>query len=272
MRLERISPATETAALAYLSGSPYENVFISYLVLFDRASATRNNVFVAMDGNRVRGVTYFGRQLVLASDVEALDAFAERAVRYHGERTIVGPRETVRGFWDRLQNRHARPRIVRDRQLVMMIDRRRLRRLDSPVRVRHARLDEWAAVADSSAQMIEQELACDPRRASPEFVANVRQMIESDRWWVGESGERLCFFCNVGPWCHKTAQLQGVWTPPELRGRGLATAALSAVCDELLDAASPTLSLYVNDFNTGAIALYRRVGFEHVSDFQTLLF
>ena len=37
MRLERISPATETAALAYLSGSPYENVFISYLVLFDRA-------------------------------------------------------------------------------------------------------------------------------------------------------------------------------------------------------------------------------------------
>jgi predicted GNAT family acetyltransferase len=96
-------------------------------------------------------------------------------------------------------------------------------------------------------------------------------MIEEQLWWVGESLGRLCFFCNIGPWCPKTVQLQGIWTPPEYRGRGLATAALSAICDRLLDD-SPELSLYVNDFNEPAIALYRRLGFEVVSEFRTLLF
>jgi predicted GNAT family acetyltransferase len=65
--------------------------------------------------------------------------------------------------------------------------------------------------------------------------------------------------------------MQGIWTPKDLRGKGLATAALGAICDRLLTM-SPTLSLYVNDFNTPAIALYERVGFETVSEFQTLLF
>jgi uncharacterized protein len=81
----------------------------------------------------------------------------------------------------------------------------------------------------------------------------------------------LCFFCNLGPWCGRTVQLQGIWTPPPLRRQGLAAASLAAVCDHLLDV-SATLSLYVNDFNQDAISLYDRVGFEHVADFQTLLF
>jgi uncharacterized protein len=184
---------------------------------------------------------------------------------------IVGPRATVRRFWELVRGRHAPPRIVRERQLVMAIDRPRLRPYERNVVVRHARPDEWAVVVDHSAQMIEQELDYDPRRDAPDFSASVRYMIEHERWWVGQWCDRLCFFCNIGPWCRKTAQLQGIWTPPELRGKGLATASLAAICDRLLDA-SPTLSLHVNDFNEDAIALYRRVGFEHVSDYQTLLF
>lgn len=255
-----------------MARAPYDNVFISYLILFDRSAATRNALLVARDGDGVCGVGYFGSQVVLAADPDALEAFAQRAARHRGERMIVGPRETIRAFWNLVRDRHVRPRLVRDRQLVMMIDRNRLRPFEPRVAVRRARLDEWTTVADGSARMIERELAFDPRRSSPEFAANVRRMIEGDRWWVGEFGGQLCFFCNIGPWCRHTAQLQGVWTPPELRGRGLATASLAAICDELLDASSPTLSLYVNDFNTEAIALYGRVGFEHVSDFQTILF
>jgi hypothetical protein len=34
----------------------------------------------------------------------------------------------------------------------------------------------------------------------------------------------------------------------------------------------PTLSLYVNDFNEPAIALYERVGFRRAGEFATLLF
>ncbi len=271
MRVERISSTTERAALEYLSRAPYDNVLISYLILFERSSATRNLVLVANGGDRVRGVAYFGRQLALACDEAALEAFAHRARRHGGERTISGPRATVKKFWELIKDRRGPPRLVRDRQLVMVVDRASLRPHERRAAVRHARSDEWPAVAASSARMIEGELAYDPRHASPDFAANVRATIERDRWWVGESQGRLCFFCNVGPWCRQTAQLQGVWTPPELRGQGLATASLAGICDELL-AVSPTLSLHVNDFNADAIALYRRVGFEHVSDYQTILF
>jgi predicted GNAT family acetyltransferase len=126
-------------------------------------------------------------------------------------------------------------------------------------------------VADNSASMISAELEYDPMRSSPEFTSNVRAMIDRGLWWVGESLGRLCFFCNVGPWSPLTAQMQGIWTPPELRGKGLATQALAGICDKLFEL-TPTLSLYVNDFNEKGIALYERVGFKTVSEFQTILF
>lgn len=254
-----------------MRAAPYDNVFISYLVLFDPSPATRSQLMVARDGAAIRGVAYFGRQLVLAGDGVAIEAFAQRARKHDGERTIAGPRAAVRAFWALVRDGRSPPRIVRDRQLVMAIERDAVRPQTAAVHVRHAHAHEWRTVADGSAAMIERELGYDPRRRSPDFAANVRAMIAQERWWVGEWQGELCFFCSVGPWCRATAQLQGVWTPPELRGRGLASASLAAISQRLL-AVSPTLSLHVNDFNADAIALYRRVGFEHVSDYQTLLF
>jgi hypothetical protein len=37
-------------------------------------------------------------------------------------------------------------------------------------------------------------------------------------------------------------------------------------------ASNPTVSLYVNDFNTEAIALYERIGFTRVGELATYLF
>ncbi len=269
--IQPVSPATQAAAAEYLSRSPYLNVFISHALLNDDALPARKNLAVALQGTDVLGVAYCGRQLAIAAEPAALAAFGEHAKRHRGERMIVGERKTVRTFWEIVRGWHVAPRLVRDRQLVMMIDRDRLRPYERRTIVRQARMEEWNAVADGSAEMVRQELAYDPRRGAPEFGAGIRAMIDRDLWWVGSTDGRLCFFCNIGPWCSRTIQLQGIWTPPELRGRGLAAASLAAICDRLLEV-SPTLSLYVNDFNEPAIALYRRVGFEHVGDFATLLF
>ena len=270
IRIRRID-GRETDALTYLAQAPYDNVFLTYLLL-DSAVRARGSISIAIDTrDRIRGVVYFGRQIVLACDDAALDATAALARSFRGERMIVGPYDTVRGYWERVRAWHAPPRLVRERQPVMAIDRARLRSCERATIVRRARIDEWTSVADNSAAMIAQELDYDPRRSSPEFAINVRAMIDRGLWWVGESLGRLCFYCNIGPWSTQTTQLQGIWTPPEMRGRGLAAASLAAICDRLLEG-SPTLSLYVNDFNRPAIALYERVGFERVGAFQTLLF
>ncbi len=271
MRASRID-GRESEALAYLAQAPYDNVFISYLLLFDGGTRARRNVTIALDdAGRIRGVAYFGRQVVLACDPEAVEAIALASRDFRGERMIVGPQETIAAYWELVREWHAQPRLVRERQPVMAIDRAHLQPYAGDTLVRRARLDEWTSVADNSAAMIAQELGYDPRRSSPDFAANVRAMIERGLWWVGESLGRLCFFCNIGPWTAQTTQLQGIWTPPEMRRKGLATASLAAMCDRLLEG-SPTLSLYVNDFNLPAIALYERIGFERVGTFTTLLF
>lgn len=271
MRVETITQATRRPALDFLARSPYLNVFISHLLLHDFAPAARQNVFIVLGDDDIVAVAYCGRPIVLAGDPDAVEPLAAHLTLHRSSRMIVGPRDTVRAFWRLVGERLGEPRLVRERQPVMMVDRGRLRAGDATVSVRRAQMSDWPAVADGSASMIRQELEFDPRRDSASFDSGVRRTIEAKRWWVGLSDGRFCFFCNVGPWSEQTAQLQGIWTPPELRGRGLATASLAAICDRLLEV-TPTLSLYVNDFNTDAIALYNRVGFEHVGDFQTILF
>ncbi len=269
VRLERLSAAHVTPAVEYLARSPYEHVLLTYLAL--EGGAMRRDLHVAFDEReRVCGVAFFGRQTVLASEPEAIAAFA--AFGSHcSERAIVGPREEVRAYWDIVRAVHASPRLVRDRQPLMVVD---ASSLDSPrdaIAVRRAREDEWEVVAENSAAMIAGEIESNPQHEIGDFGAGIRRMIRLGLWWVGESDGELCFFCNVGAWSAQTAQLQGIWTPPPFRGRGIATSALGAICRTLL-CIVPTLSLYVNDFNAPAIALYHRVGFRTVAELQTILF
>ncbi len=108
-------------------------------------------------------------------------------------------------------------------------------------------------------------------RTARSFAAAVRRSIARGTWWVWIAGGELRFQLNVGPRTAATAQLQGVWTPPAQRGRGYASLALAAIAQRLF-ATETTLSLYVNDFNRAAIALYERVGFVRAGTFATYIF
>jgi predicted GNAT family acetyltransferase len=139
------------------------------------------------------------------------------------------------------------------------------------VSVRPATVAEAELVAEHSAQMILGELGYDPRASRAGFVTTIRRSIASGLWWVWIVDGVLRFQCNIGPRSASTAQLQGVWTPPALRGHGYATLALAAIARRLLRH-ERSLTLYVNDFNGPAIALYERLGFRRVGTFATYLF
>lgn len=271
--VQRLVRVHERAALAYLAQAPHDNVFLAWLIASDRSVPTRSSLYVYVDGRQaIRGVAFFGRQVVLACENgEVTDAFADIAPSYRFERMIVGPRAVVEQYWELVRKWHTPPRRIRESQPVLAVDRSSLVPHPGPVSVRKAYPSEWEIVAHNSAKMIEHELEYDPRSTSAEFNANVRMMIDRGLWWIGEYEGRLCFFCNAGPRSDATLQLQGIWTPERLRGKGLARMALAGICNELLDEV-PSLSLYVNGFNEPALHLYEQTGFRRVGEFATYLF
>ncbi len=255
-----------------MAARPFENAFLHWVLDGGHGPSAPDDVVLdrRRDGG-VRGVVYYGAQLVVAGDEPAaLDAFAVETRKYPGLRSFVGPKRAVDGVWSRVKAWYRRPSIVRECQPLYALWPQALVDIEG-ADVRLARLDEAALIADHSAAMIVGELGYDPRRQRATFVAGVRRAIELGLWWVWFEGDELRFQCNIGAQTPVTTQLQGVWTPPPLRGRGYGTRGLAAIARHVL-ADSPTVSLYVNDFNTEAIALYERVGFARVGELATYLF
>ena len=65
------------------------------------------------------------------------------------------------------------------------------------------------------------------------------------------------------------AAVGNVFTHPDYRGRGLATTATRAVCDELLDRGIELIGLSVSRSNAAAIRVYEKIGFKrHVPFYE----
>lgn len=273
-RIARVRREDESDLHAYLQRKPYENVYLDWLIEHDRAPATRQRLFCARDaGGALTGVAHFGRQVVVAAETpEAIAGFANAAYAYRHERMIVGECSVTHAFWEAVKAWHAPPRLVRERQPLYVIAANELEPLPhGAIETRLAHASEVDLVVQHSAAMIEHELGYDPRRVTTGFRWNVQRMIERGMWWIGLRNGVPAFFCHLGPYNAFTIQLQGVWTVPQARGTGVATRALNQICGELLRD-FPTVSLYVNDFNAAAVALYRTLGFSEAAALSTYLF
>ncbi|MFN2528043.1 MAG: GNAT family N-acetyltransferase [Candidatus Baltobacteraceae bacterium] len=270
----RLRREDDAEAHRFLAQRPYENVLLDWLIEHDRSSATRSRMFLCRStSGEITGAAHFGRQVILAAeDNEAIGGLAKAAYAYRHERMIVANREVARDYWEAIKNWHTPPRLVRDRQPLLVVGKQILKLVPREgVETRLARSEELDIVMENSAAMIEYELGYDPRRTSSGFRWNVRRMIDRGMWWIAIVEGWPSFFCHIGPYSSQTVQLQGVWTAPPARGRGIAKAALSKICAALLEE-YPTVSLYVNDFNTAALALYRSLGFRQSGELCTYLF
>ena len=97
-------------------------------------------------------------------------------------------------------------------------------------------------------------------------------MVSARRSFVRYLNNELVFKAEVGTVGAEVAQVQGVWVKPEYRGQGISAPAMAAVVKYVLADIAPVVSLYVNNFNAPALATYKKVGFEQVDTFATVLF
>jgi predicted GNAT family acetyltransferase len=262
--------------LALCDRDAVTNVFVSSRIRsisFD-PSRLGGQLWGYSEGGQLTSLCYSGANLVpVEAGPEAIAAFASRA-KLQGRRcsSIVGPADAVGQLWSLLAPSWGRPREVRAVQPVMAISG------PSPVQpdpqVRRVRPHELDVLLPSCIAMFTEEVGVSPigGDGGAAYRARMADLIGGGRSFARiEPDGHVTFKAEIGAVTPHACQVQGVWVPPEDRGRGHAVHGMAAVVRAAL-ALAPVVTLYVNDYNAPARAAYLHAGFTQVGTFMSVLF
>jgi predicted GNAT family acetyltransferase len=273
--LRVLRPEDLPAVTDLLTRDPVTDVFVASRVEavgLDPARLGGEMWGFAIDGY-LESLCHAGANMVpVQAGPEAVQAFAERA-RRQGRRcaSIVGERDAVAGMWAELAPAWGPAREVRDPQPLMSIAGPPAVRPDPEVR--RVRPHELDILVPACVAMFTEEVGISPLGADggASYRSRIAELVAAGRAFARIQDGRVIFKAELGSVSSAACQVQGVWVPPDLRGRGLAAPGMAAVA-ELAREAAPVVSLYVNDFNAPARASYRRVGFREVGQYASVLF
>lgn len=225
-------------------------------------------------GSRLESLCYAGANLVpVSATSEATAGFAERA-RRQGRRcsSIVGDAWTVRELWARLEPAWGHAREVRERQPVMVTTTPPTVEPDPLVRL--VEPHELDILLPAAIAMFTEEVGVSPTAGDGGelYRARVAELIAQRRSYARIDDGRVVFKAEIGSVTGSACQVQGVWVDPELRGQGIGEHGMAAVVQHALREVAPAVSLYVNDFNLAARAVYRAVGMTEIGTFMSVLF
>ncbi len=251
-RLDRI--------LAYTAEDPVERVFLE-----DVARRGHGRFAGVEEDGRLVALCHIGANVVPSG--RGCDAFAQAAARSHA-RMLIGEQRAVTDLWDAVRGRLAAAREDRPGQPVYSIE-------DPPepgaTGLRAATHHDLDLLVPACAAAHQVELGIDPMRRDPDgFRWRTRGQVEDGRSWLWEEGGVIRFKAEASAWTPAAVQLQQVWTDPDARGRGYATAGLRDLI-RLLLARVPRVCLFVRAENGPAIRLYENVGMQHVLDYRSVL-
>lgn len=241
----------------------------------------------SLRGGGVVGVVWAGANLTAilptGEDDEPEEIRAQAASGLVGRATrpaaIVGSADVTLDLWGRVEPWWGPAREVRSRQVSMAIARDPVPRpVPSGIEeLRPATMDDYDLLLPAAVHMFIGEVGYDPmRHGRAAYEERLQHLVRAGRSFIqlGDvDGKRdVVFKAEVGIVGGEVAQVQGVWVHPAMRGRGLAKAGMAALVPMVRERIAPTVSLYVNDFNASAIAVYRAVGFREVGTFATVMF
>lgn len=213
-----------------------------------------------------------GNTVPAGGDPEAAAALAGQ-VRGDQRRTaaIVGGADEVAAVWQVLGQKWGPARDERMSQPLLVAADPASVPLDPGVRA--AEPEDAEALFEPSVAMFTEEVGVSPLVGTNEAAYRARLMwlIRTGRLFCRYDEHGVAFKAEVAAVTAHACQVQGVWVRPDLRGRGLGSAAMAAVVPLALQLA-PQVSLYVNDYNTAALIAYERAGFRRVGTMASVHF
>ncbi|MFG2892908.1 GNAT family N-acetyltransferase [Streptomyces sp. NPDC048248] len=272
-----LEPGELDDALVVLDRDPVANAFVAARVQVAGLDPWRlgGEMWGWYVDGRLESLCYAGANLVpVCATPEAIRGFAERA-RRQGRRcsSIVGPAGPTAELWSLLEPHWGAAREVRRHQPLMVTSAPAAEVTPDPL-VRRIRKNEMDVIMPACVAMFTEEVGISPMAGDGGLLyqARVAELVGAGRSFARIEDGKVVFKAEIGAATPKACQIQGVWVDPDHRGKGLSETGMAAVLRYALSDVAPVVSLYVNDFNAAARASYRRVGFEEVGAFMSVLF
>lgn len=274
--LKVLGPEDAVAARELLARDPAAHVFVASRLNGSGMEPWRlgGELWGWFDGPRLVSLCYAGANFVTAEATpEAIAAFADRA-RRQGRRcsSIVGPSHEVALLWELLEPSWGPARSVRLRQPLMTIGGPPA--VDPDPLVRVVTEDELDVLMPACVAMFTEEVGVSPTRTDGGrlYRSRVAELIRQRRAFARIEDDEVVFKAEVGAVSPDACQVQGVWVPPSRRGEGLAGPGMAAVVEAARTQISPLVTLYVNDYNVAARAVYRRIGMTEIGELSSIHF
>ena len=263
--------------LEFLQRDPLINVYLLSRLIEERAIAGTQIAIVRYNGAIVL-VASLATNIVLAGDPSVSRDITESAVALVGDRiltrmlpvrAIISPSHLVEGLWNAIGSRIDPPTVVRMNQPVYALER--AHGFPDLGVSRFATLRDLDQLVPACAAMHKEEVGIDPlERDASGYRERVRELIEKKRAVIRIEGGLIATKCEFSAVTPEAVQLMGVWTHPRFRRQGLSRELLREVCGHI-DRTDRVTTLFVNDFNTPAIALYESLGFHRIGMNRALI-
>lgn len=271
-----LGSADRLRALDVCARKPAVGVYVAARIAENDLDRARGSLLGYAPEGEVEAICWVSANIVpVGCDEEAAVAFAGH-LRRHQPRvsSIFGQAMEVAWMWDALAATWRDPIDLRVPQPLMAVAPDRPLGVAPDPHVRPATQADLDVLVPASAAMFTEEIGYPPYRDSSgaaHYRRAVGTLVRRGHSFVRVEDGRVVFKADIGSVGVGACQIQGVWVDPEFRGRGLAAPAMAAVVLHARRVA-PLVSLYVNGYNAPALATYRRVGFEEIDRFATILF
>lgn len=273
--LRRVTHSDRSGLERFFAARPVDSVLAR--VALEEIGVGGSRAQLIEESGDVTGFLWdYGNVIPLGFSRDELDdVAADLLSRWRTASSLVGPQDQVLGLWRRLSSEWGPARSVRECQYSMVL-RGEARSAPDPF-VRPAEPADFDVVFPASVAMYTEEVGYDPTAHGDAYAKRVKRLVSAGHTFIRTApsldgqGDRVIFKADIGALAGGVAQLQGVWVAPDQRGRGIACAGVAAAAAMIHRSIAPTVSLYVNDYNQAAVAVYRKIGFAVDNLWSTVL-